>query len=410
MLEIIFYTLSTFLLMYGLYFFITSLFAFLKDKKEIVDDSTLNKFAIIIAARNEEKVIGNLIDSLKKQDYNKNKYEIDVIVNNCTDNTREVALSHGANVIDCEIKVKSKGEVLRYTFNKLKNRKLDAYIIFDADNVVDKNFLKHMNRSLNKGYNVAQGYRDSKNYSDNWISGSYTLFYYLQNFFFNISRKKVGLSASINGTGFMVRKSFIENIDFNPKTMTEDVELTGICAILNEKIDFVKDAITYDEQPTSFKESWKQRLRWSKGNLQCFMYYHKELIKSLFKTNNLSCLDMFLNYSAPITQTLSFVLFLILFISNIKGLELNKLFLLLTSQNVLITILSYIASILILMFIVKYNKKEYENFISSFLLFSLFIYSWIPINIVCLFKKNIKWAHIEHNKSINIDNLMKATK
>ena len=71
MLEIIFYTLSTFLLMYGLYFFITSLFAFLKDKKEIVDDSTLNKFAIIIAARNEEKVIGNLIDSLKKQDYNK---------------------------------------------------------------------------------------------------------------------------------------------------------------------------------------------------------------------------------------------------------------------------------------------------------------------------------------------------
>ena len=148
MLEIIFYTLLIFISMYGLYFFITSLFAFLKDKKEVIDDSKLNKFAIIIAARNEEKVIGNLIDSLKKQNYNKNKYEIDVIVNNCTDNTRDVSLSHGANVIDCDVKVKSKGEVLRYTFNKLKNRKLDAYIIFDADNIIIVTQEYHLYRAL----------------------------------------------------------------------------------------------------------------------------------------------------------------------------------------------------------------------------------------------------------------------
>ena len=92
----------------------------------------------------------------------------------------------------------------------------------------------------------------------------------------------------------MVEKKFIESIDFNPITLTEDVELTTICAIRNEKIDFAKDAITYDEQPTNFKVSLKQRLRWSKGNLQCWKNYHRDL--SLFPNFELSPFEPKHNY------------------------------------------------------------------------------------------------------------------
>lgn len=402
MLNLVLQIISIFFTMYGLYYVATGIFAFLKPRKELEKKNKINKFSIIIAARNEEAVIGNLVDSLKKQNYDKDAYKINVIINNSTDNTYEVAKEHGANTIQCEIPVKSKGEVLRYVFKKYKKEKFDAYIIFDADNVVHPDFLLNMNRSLNKGYKVAQGFRDSKNYKDNWVSGSYTLFYYMQNFFFNLARKKVNSSASINGTGFMVQKKFIEELDFNPVTLTEDVELTTVCAIKNEKIDFVSDAITYDEQPTSFKVSLTQRLRWSKGNLQCWLTYHHQLFKSFIKNHNLACIDMYLNNLAAFVQVVSLFVIVLTFIDKILTTELTF-----SITSLFAMLISYVGTLLITMFVTVYNKKSVTAMVPGLILFTFFILTWFPINIVSIFKKNVKWNHIGHNKSINIDELIK---
>ena len=395
---------SVFFTIYGLYYVITGIFAFAKPKTDNVKKNEVHKFAIIIAARNEEKVINNLIDSLKKQNYDNDKYSINVIVNNSTDKTYDVCKSLGVNVVKCEIPVKSKGEVLHYVFDKFRNKDFDAYLVFDADNVVHPDFLFHMNDSLNKGFKVAQGFRDSKNYQDNWISGSYTLFYYIQNFFFNLSRKKLNASASINGTGFMVCKDFIENIDFNPVTLTEDVELTTVCAIKNVRVDFVKDAITYDEQPTSFKVSLIQRLRWSKGNLQCWKTYHRELIKSFHKYHNLSSIDMYFNNLAAIIQVVSMIVVLIGFIKKVITTKI-----VFTVVGIIGVLISYIGTILVSIFVTVYNKKSITAMIPSLILFTLFMLTWFPINIVSLFKKNVDWKHIGHSKNINIDDIIKSS-
>ena len=146
--EKIIYILLIASLFYGLYFLVMATGVFGK-KKEKTNNSKKNHFAILIAARNEEEVIGNLIKSLKKQNYPKDKYDIYVIVNNCTDNTLDVARDAGANILECTEKVKTKGDVLKYTFNKLKdNKEIDAYVIFDADNVVHGDFLNKMNNSV----------------------------------------------------------------------------------------------------------------------------------------------------------------------------------------------------------------------------------------------------------------------
>ena len=404
MLNYVLYFISIFFAIYALYYGVTAIFAFAKPRVEKSVSNKKHKFAIIIAARNEEQVIGNLIDSLKKQNYDKDKYAINVIVNNSTDNTYNVCREYGVNAINCEIKVKSKGEVLRYVFKKFKDKVFDAYVIFDADNVVHPDFLKNMNISLNNGYKVAQGFRDSKNYQDNWISGSYTLFYYLQNFFFNLSRKKLHSSASINGTGFMVRKDFIEELDFNPVTLTEDVELTTVCAINNARVDFVKNAITYDEQPTSFKVSLTQRLRWSKGNLQCWKHYHHKLIKSFIKYHNLASIDMYLNNLAAVIQVLSMVVVLVGFIEKIVTTKV-----VFTLAGMVGLIGSYVGTIVVSLFVTIYNKKSVTAMAPSLILFSLFMITWIPINIVSIFKKNIDWKHIGHTKSITIDDIVKTS-
>ena len=231
MLHMFIYIISFILFIYLGYFILMAVGIFKKNKDEIVSNKK-NHFAIIIAARNEEEVIGNLIKSLNNQKYDKDKFDIYVVINNCTDNTLEVSKKAGAKIINCTEKVKSKGEVLKFTFDYLKdNKEIDAYVIFDADNVVHPLFLAKMNDTINMGYGVAQGFRDTKNISDSWLSSSYALLYYMQSLFINKSRYNLGKSSFLNGTGIMIKKSFIDKYGFVPKTLSEDIEITALCAI-----------------------------------------------------------------------------------------------------------------------------------------------------------------------------------
>ena len=391
--------------LFSIYFVITGLFTFKKRKVKTTEKLKQHKFGILIPCRNEEAVIGSLIDSLKKLDYPENLYEIIVIPNNCTDHTRMKAKQKGAQIIDVSIPVKSKGEVLKYTFDVLKEKDYDAYVIFDADNVVDKNFLKAMNETLNEGFGVAQGFRDAKNPKDNYLTGSYTMFYYLQNVFYNQSRMNLHRSSAINGTGFCIKKEVIEKIGFNVKTLTEDSEFTGICALNNIKIAFAKDAITYDEHPIEFKVSWHQRKRWSSGCFACLKRFGTSLMKSFWKKGSFCSFDCLLYYFAPIVQVISFVLPLIAsFFTLIYGLMQNKF--LLDLSSFYFFFLFYLGSILLNIFTIKILHKKIKDHYKGIFGFSFFILSWIPINMICLFKKTKKWEPVNHTRKVGIENIL----
>ena len=152
MIQLIYYTLFLITLLYGLYFIVTGLLAFKKEKPKVRAYRARTKFAVLIAARNESLVIGDLIKSLKEQNYPEDLYDIYALINNCTDNTYEVAKKAGAKTMNVTVPVKSKGDVLKFAFKKLKKKEYDAYIVFDADNVVHPEFLKLMNNTYLSGY------------------------------------------------------------------------------------------------------------------------------------------------------------------------------------------------------------------------------------------------------------------
>ena len=151
------------------------------------------RFAVLIAARNEAGVIGPLIDSLLAQDYPAELCDVWVIPNNCTDDTAGAARARGARVLECTVPVKSKGEVLRFAYDRLRSRQYDAWLVFDADNVVDHRFLAEMNAARLTGVKAAQGYRDSKNPYDTAISGASSIYYWMMDRFHNGG--KAGLGA-----------------------------------------------------------------------------------------------------------------------------------------------------------------------------------------------------------------------
>jgi len=110
-------------------------------------------FLVLIVARNEALVIGNLIDSLVKQNYPRELYDILVVPNNCSDNTALVSFEHGARILECSERIPIK----RWKHSSFAIRNVpsdlifDAYINFDADNVVHPDFLLQMNHALCNG-------------------------------------------------------------------------------------------------------------------------------------------------------------------------------------------------------------------------------------------------------------------
>lgn len=405
MLEKIIYILGVAFLFYAGYYLITSIGIFKKRKKVTNNnDDKKNFFAVIIAARNEENVIGKLIDSLKKQSYPSEYFDIYVIVNNCTDNTAREAKKAGAKVISCTEKVSTKGEVLKYTFDLFKdNNKIDAYAIFDADNIVHHDFLAKMNDMINSGYSVAQGFRDTKNISDNWLTSSYAILYYFQSLFLNESRYNMGRSSFLNGTGFVIKKEVIDKHGFNPKTVTEDVEFTAMCAINNEKIGFATDAITYDEQTNSFDASWKQRKRWSFGTMECLREYFPILLKKGIKERNFECFDVGLFYLSVILHVVFNLLPIFLLINIIihfNSLTFDNMF-----YKIIFIVILYLFGVVVRIILLKRYNKSFKDNIGGVLLFDLFVISWLPINFICLFIKSCNWDSIKHNRSVDIENV-----
>ena len=243
-----------------------------------------HKFMAVIPAHNEEKVIEDIIESLKEQNYKKGYVDIYVIADNCTDKTAQIARDKGAFVYErFDSEKKTKGYALEWFFNQILETKpdeYDAFCVFDADNIVSKDFFKEMNKKLCGGEKIVQGYRDIKNAEDTWVTANYALFYWVMNRCYHYSRYKLGLSPLINGTGFMVSMSVLKEMNgWHSKTITEDIEISLLSIARGYKIGWAKDAIVYDEQPLGFRQSWTQRLRWSVGHIQCFKEYFSEVAK-----------------------------------------------------------------------------------------------------------------------------------
>ncbi|HOB25903.1 MAG TPA: glycosyltransferase family 2 protein [Bacilli bacterium] len=402
--KIVYYILTIIALSYTAYFGISGLLAFKKSKVRIRKFNDKTKFAVLIAARNEENVVGSLIESLKNQNYDKNLYDIYTLVNNTTDDTAGVASRAGAKVINVTGNIKCKGDVLKFAFAKLKNTNYDAYVVFDADNVVHPDFLHVMNNIYQSGYKCAQGRKDSKN-MDNWISTGYSLFYAIQNLFFNKARTNVKLSATINGTGFMIDKNYID-AGFNPVTVTEDIELSILCILDGIKVVYTDDAITYDESPNSFKDSWNQRKRWSIGIMQCCKIYNKRLLRKVIKEHDYSSFDKIIFNIAPYIQVMSIIPFILLGIIHMQDIQDGIATIMSFDYTGLI--IGYFLSIAISIYTLQYYNKSVGKNVSGIALFIVFVLSWVPINFICLnHKKAYKWVPIKHDRNVELSSLMR---
>ena len=379
--------------------------AWLKKQKPLAEGK-LHRYAVLIAARNEAAVIGSLIDSLKRQNYPTDLIDIYVVADNCTDQTAEAAESHGAIVFERFDSVRiGKGYALQFLLDRIEES-YDAYLVFDADNVANPNYVREINKTFSAGYDIVTSYRNAKNYGDNWISSGYGLWFLREAQYLNRPRAVLGASCGVSGTGFLFSRRILEQCGgWNFFLLTEDIEFTAHNIVSGEKIGYCPTAVFYDEQPTGFRQSVRQRMRWVQGYLQVLHRYGGKLIKGCFR-GSFSCFDMLMNI-AP-AAVLAWVSVLI----NVAA----AIFRLVNGADVLTVVFSIGQSLLNLCLTVFLlglitTISEWKQIhcsagrkLLAVVTFPLFMLTYLPVTVAALICKP-SWKPITHSKSVSVEEL-----
>ena len=362
-----------------------------------------HRIAVLIAARNEQAVIGNLIDSIKAQDYPAEYVDIFVVADNCTDLTGTVAGAHGATVYFRNNTAQvGKGYALQYLLRCIEDdyAPFDGYLVLDADNILSPNYITEINKTFSDGYEIITSYRNSKNYGDNWISAGYALWFLRESRYLNGARCRLGTSCAVSGTGFLFSHRILEKCGgWHYFLLTEDIQFTIANVVRGEKVGYCPTAVLYDEQPTTFRQSWNQRLRWSKGYLQVFRGYGARLLRGAAR-GSFSCYDM----AAAIMP--AFVLSATAIVCNVTAAILGAVH----GEDLTIALWS-VGQMLLNMYLTLFvlgaittvtewkriHTKAVKKVLYAFT-FPLFMFTYIPISFAALFSKG-EWKPIEHRVS-----------
>ena len=386
-------------------------------------DAPMDKrYAVLISARNEANVIGNLITCIQTQTYPTELVDIWLVADNCTDNTAEVARNMGCHVIERFNKeLVGKGYALTYLLDQMNDSgasdPYDAFFVFDADNVLDVNYFREMNKTFDNGAKASTSYRNSKNYDSNWISAGYAVWFLREAKFLNQARLTLNTSCAVSGTGFFIAADIIEkNGGWKWHLLTEDIEFSANSILEGTRISYTPTAILYDEQPITFRDSWNQRFRWAKGFYQVFWHYGARLAKGIAvnpKGARFACYDMLMTIAPGMLLTIVSVLFnaIIVFLS-LTGAMSTGIMVASSLSSILFCLLNYF--IFMFMFGVLTTFVEWDSIRSTtgkkvlyMFTFPVFMMTYIPIALVALVKK-CNWKPIKHSISVDVAELSDA--
>lgn len=376
-------------LIIGLFLFVSKIiFRYLKGIKPTETYDKLSNFAILIPARDESNVIEDLLISIRNQSLKVSFKDIYVITESVNDKTNDISRKYGANVIIREkLDLKRKGYALMEAIEKItKDKEYNAYFIFDADNVLDKDYFKYMEGTYKEGYDIGIGKRKIKN-KTNSISTSSHLIFTLINEVDNKNKSKNNLNLNASGTGFYITGKVINKFKTYPfHTLTEDYEISLYATVNNLTMKYNDKAIFYDEQPTTYKAYFNQRTRWVKGYFEARRKYACKLDNALNLGNN--------NFKSVYNSEIG-VIDLIFIILGILPILL---------KHPLFTIFAiYLGLIIFTIYLIHLEKLDidFKLYIKTILMNPLLLLTYVLCLFKAIFSKDDEWTKIEHKEKLD---------
>lgn len=388
-------------------------FVRLMGRRKTGEARKMCRYGVLICARNESAVIGQLLDSVMAQTYPRERMEVFVVADNCTDNTAQTAREHGATVYERQNKLQvGKGYALRFLLGRINEERgldsFDGFFVFDADNLLDPHYVEEMNRVFSAGAKAVTGYRNTKNFGDNWITAGYGLWFLRESEYMNRPRDMLGVSCAVSGTGFLFDPKLLDGDGgWEYFLLTEDLEFTADLIARGEKIHYCGTAILYDEQPRSFRQSIIQRSRWVKGYLQVVAKHGGGLLRTLVSTGSFACYDTLMTTIPACVLTIcSFAVNTGMFVLGMLGArdEMGLFFQSVCSALVNSYLLMFVMGLLPL--ITEWEKIYCSSAkkIRYAFTYPFFVFSFGLAMILAVFG-NIEWKPIKHTVAVSIGDM-----
>lgn len=361
-----------------------------------------HRFAVVVCARNEEKVLPLLLKSLMQQDYPRKYWHVYLLADHCTDGTVRIAKEYPfvTTYIRKVGSASGKGAVLSWGIKKLLAEKadtFDAMLVFDADNVADSHFMSRINDSLHSGNDIIQGFRIAGRPFRTLITKWYALYWPLYSYIYSYSREKLGLSCFLTGTGFAVSKRLLKEHLWATSSITEDVEYSFQHCLRGGRTSFCIDAVCYDEQPASFSVMLHQLTRWCTGNYQILRSYFGEWF-SLFRRK--PAVRLFDNLALLLIGPCSCLIFLITIVLTFVNAMISLPFLII---HLSVFTLGYLFTLGGVLLTALYEKMPVREFLPAIITFPVFLWIYTLCSGFSILFPQKRWKTIRHTGLDHVD-------
>jgi cellulose synthase/poly-beta-1,6-N-acetylglucosamine synthase-like glycosyltransferase len=227
------------------------------------------RFVFVIPAHDEEESIAATVESCRRVSYDPALYRVIVIADNCTDRTTAVARAAGAETIErTDSQRRSKGHALEHFFAQQPGvaGEADAFIVIDADTIVDPGILTAFAAALAEGNDWVQCYYTVRNPDTSWRTRMMTYAFSLFNGVWLLGQERLGLAAGLKGNGMCLSSRGLARFPWRAYGLTEDLEFSWALRIAGERIHFLPGTRVYGAMLSQGgPAAAAQRLRWEAG-------------------------------------------------------------------------------------------------------------------------------------------------
>jgi cellulose synthase/poly-beta-1,6-N-acetylglucosamine synthase-like glycosyltransferase len=254
------------------------------SKKKRVADDRLPTFSIVVPVKNEGKVVGRLLEALVKLDYPKEKQEIIIVVDGSTDESLEICREFAEQRKGLTVKVLQKpssdGKPSALNFG-IRQATGDIVAIFDADNVPAADALLNVSKYFDDpNVTAVQGRTLSINSEENMLTKFISHEEAVWCEAYLGGKDSLNLFVHLRGSCEFIRRRVLESLKgFDESFLSDDMEFSARLADSGYKIRYASDVKSWQENPSDFKQFFKQRTRWFRGTMQVAFRYGRLMSK-----------------------------------------------------------------------------------------------------------------------------------
>jgi cellulose synthase/poly-beta-1,6-N-acetylglucosamine synthase-like glycosyltransferase len=287
---------------------------FYKNRKT-VSVSKHRKFAVLIPGYKEDAVIVSVAEQATKQDYPEDSYDVIVIADSFSESTLEKLRELPIKVEVVEFEVSKKSKALNLCMKRIGDD-YDAAMILDADNVMRPDVLSKINMAFERGFTAVQGHRTAKNLNANFAILD-AMSEEINNHIFRKGHRVLGLSSALIGSGMALDYHLFKSTMATVDSVGEDKEVELKIIRNKHKIEYVHDALIYDEKTSKSDVFVNQRRRWIAAQLDYFRSHFFDGLGQLFTKGNVDYFDKVIQMIMPPRIILAGVLFISVVVSTV---------------------------------------------------------------------------------------------